>query len=77
MNSFKNNMSSDIYSDGTSANQINGLQALVSDAGTGTVGGINSTTYTFWKSIVQSAAAPPPSQCRASSPTPPSPRASR
>ncbi len=58
MNSFKNNMASDIYSDGTTANQIGGLQALVSDAGTGTVGGINSTTFTFWKSILQSAAAP-------------------
>lgn len=55
---FKNNFSSDVYSDGTLTNQINGLQALVSDAGTGTVGGINSTTFTFWKSIVQSAAAP-------------------
>jgi len=53
-----NNMSIDAYSDGTAANQVNGLQALVSDAGTGTVGGINSTTFTFWKSIVQSAAAP-------------------
>lgn len=58
MNSFKNNMASDIYSDGTASNQINGLQALVSDAGTGTVGGINSSTFTFWKSIVQSAASP-------------------
>jgi len=55
---FKNNFSSDLYSDGTLANQINGLQALVADAGTGTVGGINSSTYTFWKNIVQSAAAP-------------------
>lgn len=58
MNSFKNNMSSDIYSDGTASNQIGGLQALVSDAGTGTVGGINSSTFTFWKSQLQSAAAP-------------------
>ena len=58
MNSFKNNMASDIYSDGTAANQIGGMQALVSNAGTGTVGGINSTTFTFWKSKVQSAAAP-------------------
>lgn len=58
MNSFRNNMSSDIYSDGTASNQIGGLQALVSDLGTGTVGGINSTTFTFWKSILQSAAAP-------------------
>lgn len=56
--SFKNNFSSDVYSDGTTTNQINGLQALVSDAGTGTVGGINSSTFTFWKSKLQSAAAP-------------------
>lgn len=55
---FKNNFSSDMYSDGTLSNQVNGLQALVSDAGTGTVGGINSTTFTFWKNTVQSAAAP-------------------
>ena len=57
-NSFKNNMSADIYSDGTTANQINGLQAVVADAGTGTVGGINSSTYTFWKCALQSAASP-------------------
>jgi hypothetical protein len=55
---FANNMSTDMYSDGTATNQINGLQALVADAGTGTVGGINSSTYTFWKNKVQSAASP-------------------
>lgn len=49
---FNNNFSSDIYSDGTATNQINGLQALVADAGTGTVGGINSSTYTFWKNTI-------------------------
>lgn len=58
MNSFKNGMSGDIYSDGTAANQINGLQALVSDVGTGTVGQINSSTFPFWQNFVQSAAAP-------------------
>ena len=58
MRTFKNNLSSDIYSDGTSSNQINGLQAIVSNDGTGTVGGINSSTYTFWKSTVQSAGSP-------------------
>lgn len=58
MNTFSNSFSSDLYSAGTETNQINGLQALVSDLGTGTVGGINSSTYTFWKSILQSAAAP-------------------
>lgn len=58
IHTFANNFSEDMYSDGTLTNQINGLQALVSDAGTGTVGGIVSGTYTFWKSKVQSAAAP-------------------
>jgi hypothetical protein len=56
--SFKNNFSSDIYSDGTLTNQVNGLQALIADAGTGTVGGIDSGTWTFWQNTVQSAAAP-------------------
>jgi hypothetical protein len=55
---FKNNFSADIYGDGTLPNQINGLQALVSDAGTGTVGGIDSAVWTFWQNKVQSAAAP-------------------
>jgi hypothetical protein len=58
MRTFKNNISSDAYSDGTTSNQMGGLSALVSDLGTGTVGGINSTTFTFWKSILQSAASP-------------------
>ena len=56
--SMANGLSADIYSDGTTSNQINGLQALVADAGTGTVGGINSTTFSFWQNTVQSAAAP-------------------
>jgi hypothetical protein len=58
MNTMANNLSTDIYSDGTTANQIGGLQHIISDAGTGTVGGINSTTFSFWKSLVQSAASP-------------------
>lgn len=44
-----NNMSVDIYSDGALTNQIGGLAHLITADGTGTVGGINSTTYTFWK----------------------------
>lgn len=56
--SLANGMSVDIYSDGTAANQINGLQALVADSGQGTVGGINAATWPFWQNIVQSAAAP-------------------
>ena len=58
MRTFKNNFSADMYSDGTLPNQIGGLQALVADTGAGTVGGIDSATWTFWKNIVQSAAAP-------------------
>lgn len=56
MDTMNNSVAEDIYSDGTAANQINGLQALVADAGTGTVGGINSSTYTWWQNRVQSAA---------------------
>jgi hypothetical protein len=58
MRSMANGLSLDFYSSGSLANQIGGLQLLVADAGTGTVGGINSATFTFWKNIVQSAAAP-------------------
>ena len=58
MRTFKNNFSADLYSDGSLANQINGLQALVADTGLGTVGGIDSSAFPFWRNIVQSAAAP-------------------
>ena len=44
-----NNMSVDIYSDGALTNQIGGLAALITQDGTGTVGGIVAATYTFWK----------------------------
>lgn len=49
MNTAANNMSVDIYSDGALSNQIGGLAHLIQAAGTGTVGGIVSGTYTFWK----------------------------
>ena len=55
---FKNNFSADLYSDGTLPNQINGIQALISDTGSGTVGGIDASAWAFWRNIVQSAAAP-------------------
>lgn len=58
LRTFRNNFSYDLYSDGSATNQIGGLQSLVADAGTGTVGGIDSSVYTFWKNAVQSAAAP-------------------
>src|SRR6187549_2600024 len=44
-----NNMSVDLYSDGALSNQIGGLAAQITSDGTGTVGGIVSTNYTFWK----------------------------
>lgn len=55
---MRNNVSTDIYSDGTAANQINGLQAIIPDTAGGTLGGIDGDTWTFWKSTTQSAAAP-------------------
>ena len=48
-----NNMSTDIYSAGTAdgSKQIGGLQLLVpDDPTTGTAGGINRATYSFWQS---------------------------
>jgi hypothetical protein len=58
--SMANGLAEDLYSAGSLSNQIGGLQALIADAGTGTVGGINSSTaaFAFWKNVVQSAASP-------------------
>lgn len=53
MNTAANNMSVDIYSDGALSNQIGGLAHLIQNDGTGTVGGIVSGTYTFWKNKFQ------------------------
>jgi hypothetical protein len=49
--SLMNSLSTSLYSDGTgtSGKEVGGLQLLVADAGTGTVGGINSSTFTFWQ----------------------------
>jgi hypothetical protein len=49
-----NNIASDVYSDGTadSGKQIGGLQLLISDLGTGTVGGIDSSAWSFWQNQV-------------------------
>jgi hypothetical protein len=46
-----NQISVGVYSDGSGSNskQIGGLQSIVADAGTGTVGGINSSTFSFWQ----------------------------
>ena len=53
---FKNNLSNDVYSDGTasSGKQVTGLQAQVSTSpATGTVGGIPAANYAFWRNQVQ------------------------
>lgn len=50
--SANNGMWQDLYSDGTASGgkQVGGLQLLVADAPTtGTVGGINRATWTFWR----------------------------
>lgn len=44
-----NQFSIDLYSDGALTNQIGGLANIVQTAGTGTVGGIDSSTFTFWQ----------------------------
>jgi hypothetical protein len=49
MNTAANNMSVDIYSDGALTNQMGGLAHILQNDGTGTVGGIVSGTFTFWK----------------------------
>ena len=49
MNTAKNQFSIDVYSDGTESNQIGGLANLIQTSGQGTVGGIDSATYTFWR----------------------------
>lgn len=50
---MRNNMAEAVYGDGTAAGgkAIGGMALLVADAGTGTVGGINSTTWTFWRNV--------------------------
>lgn len=58
MRTFRNNFSSDLYSDGTATNQIGGLQHIIADAGTGTVGGIDSSSFSFWQNQVQDANSP-------------------
>lgn len=52
LRTFNNNFSSDLYSDGTATNQINGLQSIIADVGTGTVGGIDSSAYPFWQNQI-------------------------
>lgn len=62
--SLMNTVASDIYSDGTAdgGKQIGGLQALVSKTpSSGTVGGINRATWTFWRNIASAPSGAPTS----------------
>jgi hypothetical protein len=54
---FMNGLSNGFYGDGSIANSIGGLQLLISTSPTtGTVGGINRATWTFWQNQKWSAA---------------------
>jgi hypothetical protein len=51
---FENNFETDLFSAGTASGgkQIGGLQSLVADTPTsGTVGGINAATYSWWRNV--------------------------
>lgn len=55
LRTFNNNFSSDLYSSGSLSNQINGLQAIVADVNTNTVGGIDASTWAFWQNTAYDA----------------------
>lgn len=52
-----NKLEEGLFADGTGndGKEIGGLQSIVADAGTGTVGGIDSSTYTFWRNVTYDA----------------------
>lgn len=54
---MENGLATDMYSDGTSSSgkQIGGLQLLVANTNTNTVGGISGATWSFWKNYSFSA----------------------
>jgi hypothetical protein len=57
-----NNIAADCYSDGSAdgGKQIGGLQLLIdSTPATGTVGGINAATWTFWRNIASAPSGAP------------------
>lgn len=51
-----NYMSLDLYSSGALSNQMTGLAGSIGTDGTGTVGGIDAGTYTFWANQYKEAA---------------------
>jgi hypothetical protein len=52
LRTYNNNFSSDLYSSGSLTNQVNGLQAIVADTNTNTVGGIDASVWAFWQNTV-------------------------
>ena len=48
MRTAANNTSVDLYSTGALTNQMGGLGAIITNDGTGTVGGIDSSSFSFW-----------------------------
>ena len=57
--SLKNTMATALYADGTgsSSKEVGGLQLLVADTNTNTVGGISGNTYSWWQNYVYGMAA--------------------
>lgn len=53
INAVANHMAVELYADGSTEGAITGLASKITAAGTGTVGGINSTTHTWWKNKIQ------------------------
>jgi hypothetical protein len=52
---MSNNITKAIYGDGTVAKSFAGLKAFVTNDGSGIVGGIDASTWTFWKNQFQQA----------------------
>lgn len=52
---MNNNITKAIYGDGTVAKSFAGLKAFITNDGTGIVGGIDASTWTFWKNQFQTA----------------------
>jgi len=53
---MSNNITKAVYGDGSVAKSFVGLRAMVTNDGTGTVGGIATTPWTFWKNQFQGVA---------------------
>ena len=53
---MKNNITKAVYGDGTVAKSFVGLKGMVTADGLGIIGGIDATTWTFWKKQFQTVA---------------------